>query len=147
MSKRCHHCVKGRVQELVVEVPTHSYDLDAYESIRYCPRCHHRLILDHWEVQSANYYYGDDYDNWGDVDEDSYEAKMSRCSAFYDHEDKQWYCGAVGSEECDWECGLLDELMAHNAEPSNDEEPDFDEAYLAGLQRDFPDDYPHDEGN
>lgn len=110
MSKRCHHCVKGKVQELVVEVPAHSCDLDAYERILYCPRCQHRRVLEHWEVESANYY--SDYDDWGDIDEDSYEAKLSRCSAFYDHEDKQWYCGAVGSEECDWECGLLDELMS-----------------------------------
>lgn len=50
------------------------------------------------------------------------EAKMSRCSAYYDHEDKQWYCGAVGSEECDWECGMLDELMSGTFDTDDIEE-------------------------
>ena len=64
---------------------------------------------------------GDDFDDGYDA-EDEIEQALSNCCGHFERDGRFW-CGAAGSEDCDWECpfsrdiGLTaDEIEAKDAE-------------------------------
>ena len=51
--------------------------------------------------------YDDDY--WdGDYEEDEFERALGDCHLFQDG--GVWWCGAAGSEHCDWDCPFVKEI-------------------------------------